>query len=95
MAMLLSIIVSYAPVLSKIRPSRGAGYNNRRPMSVSCSLQKGGASAEATVLQWTHWDMSMEITWRTSTTRVEQTIFSVTSTRIYYYIAVRSMTRCH
>jgi hypothetical protein len=30
-------------------------------------LQQGGAWAEATVLQLTHWDMSMEITWRTST----------------------------
>ena len=67
MRMLPSIIVSYAPALSKILPSRGTGYYNRRSMSLSCSLQQGGAWAEATVLQLTHWDMSMEITWRTST----------------------------
>lgn len=38
--------------------------------------------SNGTVVQWTHWDRSVEIIWQTSTTRGGKTIFSVTSTGI-------------
>jgi hypothetical protein len=65
--------------LNTLPASKQAGSLN-----VGMSLFHDGVySSNATVLQLTHWVMSVEIIWHTSTTRDVKTIFSVTSTGIY------------